>query len=261
MSPFKANGTTMTVDDPEDVIRLMQMGANYQKKMQQLKPNLKLMKMLENQGLLDEAKLSNLIDISKKDPAAIAKLVKDSGIDPLDIDTDSGTEYRPKNYSVSDKEVALDQALEDIKDSETFQKTINVVAQQWDTESKNIVSDNPEIIGIIDMHMQNGVYDAVNELVQREKTLGRLQGVPDVVAYRQAAEYLASTGTLVSPGAEQQPADVQPQVSSDKKAKSDAKLKQKRKAAATTKQKNTSTEPPTDEFLGLSDDEFMKKFA
>jgi len=261
-SPFKANGTTMTVDDPEDVIRLMQMGANYQKKMQQLKPNLRLMKMLENQGLLDEAKLNNLIDISKKDPAAIAKLIKESGIDPLDIDTDREVEYTPKSYQVSDKEVALDQALEDIKDSETFDKTIHVLSKEWDNESKNIISDNPEIIGIIDMHMQNGVYDAVNEVLQREKTLGRLNGIPDIVAYRQAAEYLASTGNLVNPSAPQpaEPRIPNPNVSSDKTAKS-AQLKQKRKAAATTKKTSSSTEPPTEDFLGLSDDEFMKKFA
>ena len=33
-------------------------------------------------------KICNLIDISKKDPKAIAQLIKESGIDPLDIDTD-----------------------------------------------------------------------------------------------------------------------------------------------------------------------------
>ena len=51
--PFKANGVDMQVKDPKDMIRLMQMGANYQKKMSQLKPNLKLIKMLEKNELLD----------------------------------------------------------------------------------------------------------------------------------------------------------------------------------------------------------------
>jgi len=60
-APFKANGVDMQVKDPDDVVRLMQMGANYQKKMSQLKPNLKLIKLLENNELLDKSiKLFNL---------------------------------------------------------------------------------------------------------------------------------------------------------------------------------------------------------
>lgn len=258
MSPFKANGTTMQVDNPEDAVRLMQMGANYQKKMASMKPNLKLVKMLENNGLLDEDKLNNLIDLSKKDPAAVAKLIKESGVDPLDIDTDKEVEYKPTNYGVSDKELELDQALDSIKDSETFNKTIDVMSKEWDNESKTIVSDNPEIIGIIDTHMQNGVYEKINELIVKEKALGRLTGVPDVVAYKQAAEYLAQTGALVQEGATPPP---ESNVSSDVKAKSDTKLKQKRKAAAPTKKTSTSTSKSDEDFLGLSDEDFMKKYS
>ncbi len=62
MAPFKANGKEIKLDNPDDVVRLMQMGANYTQKMQALQPNLKLLKMLQNQGLLDEGKLNNLID-------------------------------------------------------------------------------------------------------------------------------------------------------------------------------------------------------
>jgi len=259
MSPFKANGIEMQVDSPEDAIRLMQMGANYQKKMASMKPNLKMVKMLENNGLLDEHKLNNLIDLSKKDPAAVAKLIKESGVDPLDIDTDKDVEYHPNQYGVTDKEYELDQALDAIKDSETFSKTIDVMSKDWDAESKNIVSDNPGIIGVIDTHIQNGVFERVNELVQKEKTLGRLNGVPDVIAYRQAAEYLAQTGALIQDGKE--PPQSDSTVSSDVKAKSDAKLKQKRKAAATTKSRAPAKKESSDNFLGLSDEEFMKKFS
>ena len=157
--PFKANGVDMRVKDPQDIIRLMQMGANYQKKMAQLKPNLKIIKMLDNNQLLDEVKLHNLIDLSKKDPKAITKLIQESSIDPLDIDKDVPTDYHPTNYSVSDKEYHLDQVLDDIKGTDTFDKTINVLTKEWDTKSKAAISDNPEIIGVINAHMGNGVFD------------------------------------------------------------------------------------------------------
>ena len=259
-APFKANGTEIQINDPEEVVRLMQMGVGYQRKMQQIKPHLKMVKMLENNGLLDEGKLNNLIDLSKKDPKAVAKLIKDSGIDPLDIDTSKDVEYSPTEYGVSDKEYNLDQAIEGIRESETFQKTIEVMSKQWDSDSKTMVADNPEIISIIDTHMQNGVYDKVMAVVEREKLLGRLDGVADVVAYKQAAEFLASQGQLVQPG-QGAPTD-KASVSSEPKAKKEvAQLNKKRKAAAPTKKASSAAAETQDNPLELSDEEFMKKYG
>jgi len=82
-APFRANGKDMQIDSVEDVRKLMQMGANYNKKMAAIKPNLKFIKMLENNDLLNEESISYLIDLQKKDPAAIKKLLKDSGTNPL----------------------------------------------------------------------------------------------------------------------------------------------------------------------------------
>ena len=258
-APFKANGNEMQVDSVEDVMSLMKMGANYQKKMATIAPNLKIVKMLEKNGLLDSSKLNNLIDLSKKNPAAISKLIKDSGIDPLDIDTDEEVKYTPNDYNVSDKEYMLDEALEGIKDSTTFSETIDVLSNKWDTESKKIISDNPRIISIIDEHMQNGVYAEVNKLVAKERALGRLEGVADVTAYEQAANYLASTGVLNN-GNTAAPAPTKSDVSSKTKAQDDAKLSNKRKAAASTK---TSSKPTTSspDYLKMTDDEFMKMAA
>ena len=258
-APFKANGNEMQVDSVEDVMSLMKMGANYQKKMATIAPNLKIVKMLEKNGLLDSSKLNNLIDLSKKNPAAISKLIKDSGIDPLDIDTDEEVKYTPNDYNVSDKEYKLDEALESIKDSTTFNETIDVLSNKWDNESKNIISENPRIISIIDEHMQNGVYAEVTKLVDKERALGRLEGVADVTAYEQAASYLASTGVLNS-GNTVAPTPTKSDVSSKTKAQDDAKLSNKRKAAASTK---TSSKPTTSspDYLKMTDDEFMKMAA
>jgi len=254
--PFKANGVDMQVKTPEDIVRLMQMGANYQKKMGKLKPNLKIIKMLENNELLDEAKLNNLIDLSKKDPKAIAKLVKESDVDPLEIDKDAPTEYEPTNYSITDKEYNLDRVLDDIKDTETFNKTINVLTKEWDTESRSTISDQPEIIGIVNAHMANGIYDEVNAVLQQEKALGKLNGIPDVEAYRQVAEHMNKNNMFKQPESAGKS-----KVSSKTDEKADADRDKKRKAAAPVKQTTTKKAAPDEDFLGLSDDEFMKKYA
>ena len=198
-SPFKASKRMMQVNNIDDAIALMQKGADYHNKMKTLSPHLKMVSMLEKEGLLDQAKLNNLIDISKKDPKAIAQLIKDSGIDPLDIDTDEEVGYKPKDYGVSDKEFKINQAIDDIRGTASFDKTINILAKEWDNESKNLISDNPEIISIINDHVFNGVYDKVQSIVDTERALGRLN-VPDVEAYRQVAEHLQQQGSIIPDG-------------------------------------------------------------
>ena len=257
-APFKANGATMQVKSPEDIVRLMQMGAGAQKQMAKLKPNLKLIKMLENNNLLDERRLNNLIDLSKNDSKAIAKLVKDSGVDPDDIDIENASTYQPNNYTVTDSEYELDQVLDSIKHTDTFDKTIDLLTSEWDDKSKTFVSENPNVIKVINDHMLNGVYDKVNAIMQQDKALGKLSGVSDVDAYKQIIDMLAKNGELID-------GDQQAPVQSNVTDIGDAglvKRKQNRKAAAPTKQTNTSSNSKQDvSYLTLSDDEFMAKYA
>lgn len=257
MAPFKASKRMMKIDNVDDAIKLMQMGADYSSKMKAIKPNLRVVSMLEREGLLDEAKLNNLIDLSKKNPAAITKLIKESGIDPLDIDTDTEDEYKATDYSVSDTEFNVNQALDDIKDSPTFDRTLNVLAKEWDSDSKKLITENPEIISIINDHMYNGVYDEVQSIVDSERALGRLK-VPDVVAYKQVAEYLQLKGELVPEGYVAPP----PVASVLKtKAKTDEAVKQKRKAAASTKKTTSKKTSASLDYLKMTDEEFMKMAA
>lgn len=94
--PFKANGREFQVTNPNDMIALMQKGLNYSKKMEEIKPNLNLIKTLEQYGLTDESKLSYLIDLHNKKPEAIAKLIKDSEIDLYEFDTEQAEQYVPQ---------------------------------------------------------------------------------------------------------------------------------------------------------------------
>ena len=254
MAPFKASKRMMQVDNIDDAISLMQKGADYHNKMKTLSPNLKIVSTLEKEGLLDQSKLNNLIDLSKKDPKAIAQLIKDSGIDPLDIDTDEEVTYKPNNYSVSDKEFKINQAIDDIRDTPSFDKTINILAKEWDNESKNLISDNPEIISIINDHVFNGVFDKVQSVVDTERALGRLQ-VPDVVAYRQVAEHLQSQGALSN---QQESVRPPPASVTKTKAQDPAVVQQKRKAAAGTRKTAGKTDSASANYLNMTDDEFMK---
>ena len=255
MAPFKASKRMMQVDNIDDAISLMQKGADYHSKMKTLSPHLKMVSMLEKEGLLNQDKLNNLIDLSKNNPQAIAKLIKDSGIDPLDIDTNEENNYKPSNYAVSDSEFRLNQVLEDIKSSPSYDKTLRIVGREWDSESKKAISENPDIITVINEHVSNGIYETVQEVVDKERALGRLN-MPDVDAYRQVAEKLMQQGNLAPENTKN---NISSKASVTKtKAQDPAVIQQKRKAAAGTRKTSSKSSSAPSDYLGMTDEEFMK---
>ena len=264
MKPFKANGRDIQVSSVEDAIALMQMGANYNKKMAALKPNMKLMKMLENHDLLSEEKLNYLIDLSRKDAGAINKLIKDSGIDPLSLDTEKAEGYTPKSYKVDEREIELDMVLEQIQHTQAYPKTLEVVSKQWDPASRQVVANSPQLLKIINDHVDRGIYDVISAEVERERIFGRLNGLSDIEAYRQVGDAIQARGGfdhLVQKRTEQgqqtpaRPVVVQPKP----KSADDSKLREMRKAASTSKPASASATPAMDfNPLALSDEEFSK---
>jgi len=207
MATFKANGTDLTPKSPEDAQRLMQMGANYHKKMTGMKPHLKLLKTLENNGLLDASKLDYLIDLQNKNPAAIAKLLKDSNIDPMDVSVSEDNSYQPTPNYVSDSSIELDEVLEELQALPHYSETLNIVSKVWDETSRKAVAQEPGIMRIINKHFTAGVYDKVMSAVNYERSLGKLQGVSDLDAYKAMGNSMEKQGafnTVTDPAKELQ---------------------------------------------------------
>ena len=260
LAPFKANGREISVKSVDDAVTLMQMGANYNKKMAALKPSLKLMKLLENNGLLSEEKISYLIDIEKKNPNAIQKLVKDSGIDPMDFDAEKAGEYKPKIHTVDDREMDLDTVLDEIQDTPSYNQTLQIVSKSWDGASKQVVANTPQLLKVINDHVANGIYNIISEEVERERVFGRLNGLSDIEAYRQVGDAIQARGGFNHLGNAQAKTVQAPVVVQPKPKKvEDDKLNEKRRAASSTKPANTS-QASNDDFnpLSLSDEEFAK---
>ena len=260
LAPFKANGREIQVKSVDDAVALMQMGANYNKRMAALKPNLKMLKLLENNGLLSEEKISYLIDLEKKNPAAINKLVKDSGLDPMDLDAEKAGEYKPKIHSVDDREIDLDTVLDEIQETPTYTQTLEIVSKKWDGASKQTIASTPQLLKVINDHVANGIYALINQEVERERMFGRLNGLSDIEAYRKVGDAINARGGfnhLVSNQGKpnQEPVVVQPKP----KAPADDKLNEKRRAASSTKPANVSTAAASDfNPLALSDEEFSR---
>lgn len=261
MAPFKANGRDMQVANVDEAISLMQMGANYNKKMIALKPSLKILKYLENNELLDEGKLSFLVDLHKKDPAAINKLVKDSGINVMELDGEKADSYKRTTASVDDREVELDTVLGDLKDTPTYTKTMKVVGEEWDTQSRQKIAEAPQLLRIINDHMQSGIYDLISTEMQRQLSLGKLDSsVSNIEAYRRIGDAMHAEGRFNHLGHQGKSEQATPPVVVPAKPKKteDVKLKQQRLAASGTKAGGQSTVAKQFDPLAMSDAEFAK---
>lgn len=197
MAPFKANGKTMEVKSPEEAIQLMQMGANYTRKMQELQPHRKTLMMLENNGLMDPAKLSYLIDLEKGNPEAIKKLLKDSKFDVLSVNLDEESTYQQGNHAVSDDEVNFKTTVRELNSNATGTETLNVINQTWDQASKEVLWTNPDVMVHIHQQRESGVYARITSEVERRRTLGQIQpGVPFLQAYKLVGDEMQAAGSF-----------------------------------------------------------------
>lgn len=261
---FRANGRDLRVSNPEDIIALMQQGANYDKKMASLKPALQVHRTLEKAGLLDPEKIGFVIDLYQKKPEAIAKLIQDSNIDLYNFDPKQSEGYVPQAPQVNDTEIALRSVMAELEDSPTFQQTFDHLSTQWDANSQEQIIQNPDLLRVFDEHKSLGIFDQVVDAVRSERMFGRLRNVSDLEAYQLVGERLfgqaqAQQETTIpaqsSAVAQPAPIVVPP---TPKVPVQDPNLNSKRKAAAAPRKEAGAK--PADDFnpLLVSDDQLME---
>jgi hypothetical protein len=272
MTPFKANGKMIELRSPEEAVQLMQMGANFTRKMQEIAPHRKVLMMLENNGLLDPAKLSFLIDVEKRNPEAIKKLVKDAGLDPMEIDTSVEPEYKPGNHQVTDEDVSFDTALKNVQSTEDGRKFLGTIHNDWDHTSKELLWKHPGILEDLNQQRESGIYDRIVAEVDRQRTLGTIApGVSFLHAYQLIGDQMMKVDAfkdLVQPGAQPNPSSSQP-VQSPKPAvvatrvaaPKPAVVNGDKASAASPTRTVTSKAQAFVNPLAMSDDDFLKQMA
>lgn len=270
MKPFVANGKTVELKSPEEAVQLMQMGANFTRKMQELAPVRKLVTMLQNNNL-DEDKLSYLIDLDKKDPEAIKKLIKDSGLDPLDIDTNTEPAYREGSHKVTDAEVNFKTHLDDLKSNPDGLETLIHIDKTWDQASKEKLGQQPELMSIIHAQRQAGIYDQIVNEMDRRKTLGQLQpGTSFMDAYGIIGAELDKAGAFANNtqadlgqpanngSVKQEDPKPDPALVATRTAAPKPDAAAQAAAAAAATRSTPATAKAATNFLSMSDEEFAK---
>lgn len=203
---FTANGRQVRVENPEDVIRLMQMGMNYNKKMEAIKPNMGLIRTLRDNGIVEPSQLQFLLDLQKGDKAAIAKLLKDKKVDSYDLPDLEETPYVPKTEIVSTSQANFDEVLADIRTMPQGAELLQSIGNTWDDTSLEFLQSNPEAMYLVYKDKQSGMYDEVMRTIDVDKAMGRIppewQAKPFVELYEFVATELSKQ---TAPVEEQQP--------------------------------------------------------
>lgn len=187
---FKANGREVSVDDPKDIIRLMQQGFNYQKKMADLKPQKRILKTLEQHGLLDENKLNQAIEILAGKPEAIAQFLKDRNIDTFELPDVSEQPHQFGNYLVNENQVTFEEKIQELQNSNHGNEVLGLI-QRLNNEDFAEVFNNQHIIDDLKFHADSGLMsDALSQL-EKDQALGRVPANMSFLnAYNAISNYL-----------------------------------------------------------------------
>lgn len=272
MTPFKANGKQIELRSTDEAIQLMQMGANYTRKMQDMAPHRKTLLMLENNQLLDPDKLSFLIDLNKGNPEAIQKLLKDKGVDPMSIDTEQESNYLGGNHKVSDDEANFHAALNELNSYQEGKATLQSINSTWDQASKEVLWKEPQLMQVIHEQRESGIYDRIANELNRQRTLGIIPAnLPFIDAYKVvgdgmqkagafddlvAARTPTSSGSSAAPVTPAAKEPVATRVVTPKPAVSNSDQASAAAATRSTPREVKQLVNP----LAMSDDEFLKKF-
>ena len=268
-TPFKADGKDFTIRSPEDAIRMMQQGVNYSRRMQELKPMKQLNRVLQDNGLADQTKLSFAIDLMKGDKAAITQLLKSHKIDPIDLDIENDSGYQAYNYAGNPQDIEFRDALDEALTSPDGQALVTHINQDWDKTSKARLREDPSILGNLQNLKSSGVYDKVVEELRYQKSMGYLTNIPFLQAFDEVGEAMKNAGVFEDPNKpaadgnpmaslQSQPQG-QPVASGARKSIGMKKPETNPHLSSTPPSKQTGNLTPKEaDFDKMSDEEFLK---
>ena len=184
-APFKANGKMYQPHSVNDIINLMQKGANYTQKMQQIAPYKKAFETL-NKHQISEQELNFLIDLHNGNKKAIQALLTRNKFDPMDFTSEESNNYIPNNNVATDQDILVQDVLADIQ--ENRDKISDVIMNKWDAKSKEYFLKNPTALRQLNEEFQLGRFDIIEQQVEQYKMFNDTHGISDLQLYSQFAK-------------------------------------------------------------------------
>ena len=188
---FKANGREFkfTQDEMlEQFPKIFGQAMDYTKKTQAMKPWRKTIDAIE-QAKLGHEDINLMIDVMKGNKEAIAEVMKRTGVDSLEIDTEN-SKYTPNDYGRDDKALAIKDIVEEISVDKEYEITHRVLSKEWDEKSFREMTEDPDLIRLLHVDVKTGMFDKVQPIADKIKVLDR-GSKTDLEYYRLASIELA----------------------------------------------------------------------
>lgn len=188
---FKANGKDYTFSEDEvkaQFPKIFGQAMDYTKKMQAMKPWRKTIDAME-QAKLSHNDVNLMIDVLKGDKDAIAEVIKRTGVDALELDTED-SKYVAKDYGRDDATLALRDVIDEISGDPEYETTHKILANEWDDTSWKRLSSDPEMIKLLHIDVKNGMFQKLQPIADKLKTYDR-GSKSDLEYYGEAARQYA----------------------------------------------------------------------
>ena len=168
---FRANGKDYEFSSEEIVDqfpRIFGQAMDYTKKMQAIKPWRKTIDAIEGAELShDDVNL--MIDVLKGDKGAITEVLKRTGIDTLDLDTEATSTYEAKDYGRDDGALAVKDVIDDISQDVEYATTHNILSKEWDDKSWKTLTEDPDKIKLLHTDVKSGMYATLQPVAEKLK--------------------------------------------------------------------------------------------
>ena len=188
---FKANGREFKFTQNEmleQFPRIFGQAMDYTKKTQAIKQWRKTIDAIE-QAKLGHEDVNLMIDVMKGNKEAIAEVLKRTGVDSLEIDTEN-SKYTPNDYGRDDKALAIKEIVEEISVDKEYEITHRVLSKEWDEKSFREMTEDPDLIRLLHVDVKTGMFDKVQPIADKIKVLDR-GNKTDLEYYRLASIELA----------------------------------------------------------------------
>jgi hypothetical protein len=199
LAKFTANGREVEgFKNPEDLIRAQQMLHGYSDKMKVFKEYKKFLKPLEERKITQDPERFNLaMSLLDGDIEAIKKVIKDKGIDPLEMDLDD-IKYVNRNTLPSDAQLLIEEVSAQARDLGVEDKFHRVLTKDFDDESLQEFIKEGAVRRDLIQHLKDGTYDIVQDEIRKMELLdanGELDSVSTVNKYRMAVKRLSAANS------------------------------------------------------------------
>lgn len=250
--PFEINAAGSKVKATlNELISGFQKGMGYTQSMQQIAPFRRSVGIMEDNNLT-EADLNMYVELKAGNKEAIAKLLSDSKVDALDLETEGSEDYTPKDYGKDVVDPEMEQVKSTISQSE-YKDSVSNALNTMPIDFYSEIESSPAMLNNLHKDIADGTYGEVMPEVQKLQTLyGQTKPTKELyveVARRMASEKAAKANTEDSGSKENQ-----------EQKSNDSKQKRINASSGTKRKGQKSSTPVTKRIDDMTEDEFTENF-